>query len=218
MSNIQPFNLNRDERRAMYEAPLPDEMILAVSMMRDPDVCNHCVDEEYNRIHDGILECMDDCISNAASFGISADIVLAHGIVDNPLAMWLQNTPEQLAWQVEGLYFQAGFICATEEDIDDLSASACLNMSVYDRHAGSNVALDPHLHPDIPVSEDAAEQFRNLTGDMYRTGTGLLTSALLKFRDMVMIKGRAVQTGTDPDLAYKRFLQKNMRYCLEFVR
>ena len=213
---IQPFNLGITEIRKMLARTIPVDLGMAVAVLNDPNMCIYCADEKLGEIHDSLVETVAECMKLAPQFGINSDIQEHDILYEMCIQDWIGLSVELQSWQADGLYIQVGFYDRALTDYAWPVYSVATAMSVYDHGVAATGFTNPEMHLPLKVDSVAALDYRLIVGNFFQENVGVWCQALIEFRNMVMIKCRAVLTGYDPDAEYERFVKAGGKYFLEY--
>ena len=200
----------------MFVAPIPDSIVMSLSIQKNPDICVVCAEKAYSQSHDELLRVLSECAREAPGFKIVADIDLDHTLCDQISSNWLPLSEKQESWQVDGLYVQVAFHNPALVDGFDPMYCAGHAMTVYDHFVCTSGTINPGQHKAAEVEANLARGYRLMIADLYHEKVGIWCASLMSFRNMVMIKCRAVLAGLDPEVEYAAY-RVHRGYCLDFM-
>ena len=87
-------------------------------------------------------------------------------------------------------------------------------MTVYDHFVCTSGTINPGQHKAAEVEANLARDYRLMIADLYREKVGIWCASLMSFRNMVMVKCRAVLAGLDPEVEYAVYRVRG-GYCLD---
>lgn len=216
-SVITPFNLDPTERAKLFAMPLPDQIELAVFLVRMPTACPTCVSEKYSDIHDDLLQLISTFPSAAASFGIRSTVLIDHGFDEGASLSWLLDIPWGRDWQVDGLYTQIGIHNPAIPRVDDPTVPILAAMHNADMHVAATGTSDPSQFKLLPVDRELADEYAALVNDIYYCRVGIWSQEMVDYRIMTMIKTRALLLGRNPDAEYDWFVSEGGSSLVDYL-
>ena len=214
---IKPFNLDFAEYAAMFDAELPDYIVMTINVLKAESKCPDCAREYVDARQEMLTKTMLECANHAAEFGISSMIVPVWISDSAPDWLWSMFAAKQDAWQIDdGLYVQASF--ADFDLIGDRGPrrEVAYPMTFLDLLVCRTGSTDPGSHKAIETYPEYAEAYEKIVGSTYRNRLGIWTEALVNFRNLVLVQARAVLTDRDPVTEYNRFIEAGGEYFLEY--
>ncbi|MCX6600780.1 MAG: hypothetical protein NT025_04370 [bacterium] len=211
---IRPFNMDPGECCAMFAAPIAENIVMSLSIQRTPDVSADHAERAYSNTIEELLRVFTVCAEEALDFKVAADIGLDHSLSVQLVGDWLPLSDKQKSWPVDGLYVQVAFDNPTLLEAFDPQYCTGHAMSVYDHLVCTSGVLNPGQQSAVKVEPNIARDYRLLVGDLYREKVGIWCASLMSFRNMTMIKCRAVLAGLDPEAEYALYRVRG-GYCLD---
>jgi len=216
---IRPFNLDPAECKSMYNSSLPEHLVMNLTLLLPWDQVNEEEPCAHKGVPDELARVVERCTLDAGNFNIPSKIVHSLDYREESTAEWWSMPKLQQQWLYDGVYVQVHFLNPDLiGGLFDPSCGICIGMMVYDRLVSKRGELDPSKQPSFLTTERLAENYQNLLGRMYAEGVGVWTQSLIEYRNMVMIKCRAVLAGQNPDTEYDRFVKTGGSYFLEYRR
>jgi hypothetical protein len=120
----------------------------------------------------------------------------------------------QQAWVVNSVYLQAGYY--DERGVKGVAQSVACAMTIFDACTCLSGVSTPDGHVPLPASQDEAEEFERIVSNHYRSGIGVWSEPLVNHRNHILVRSRALVTGTDPDIAWEHFKSRGKR-ALSFL-
>ncbi len=214
---IRPFNLDPPECSAMYLSPLPEQLVMNLTILIPADDCDGSERLPYKNDHFELVRVAHDCTLNAGRFNIHSAIVDTLDYREETTAEWWSLSDPQRQWLCRGAYVQVHFLNpALVGGVLDPEMRAILCMTVYDRLVSERGELDPSMHKPFRATPRLASNHAEFVDRIYAEGTAIWTHGLVDFRSMVMIKARAVLAGRNPDDEYDRFVKAGGTYFLDY--
>ena len=211
---IKPFNLDPAECNSMYISPLPEQLVMNLCLLLPWNQFDGDEQSAYEGVHDELARVAQRCTLDADNFNITSRIVHTLDYREETTAEWWSLPNLQQQWLCGGVYVQVHFLNpALTGGLFDPSCGTCLAMMVYDRLVSESGELNPSKQTPFLTTSRLASNYQDLVSRMYAEGAGVWTQSLVEFRNMVMIKCRAVLAGLDPEVEYAAY-QKRGGYCL----
>ena len=215
-NSIQPFNLATSGIREMLARTIPVDLGIAVTVLKDPKMSRGDAAEKLDEIHDSLAEEVAECMKLAPQFGINSDIQAVHTLTDMCIEDWIDLSIELESWRVDGLYIQVGFYNRTMTFYAWPVFPVATAMTIYDVGVAATGFINPEKHLSLTVDSVAALDYHLIVGDFFKEDVGIWCQALVEFRNMVMVKCRAIMANRDPDEEYQRFVDAGGKYFLEY--
>jgi hypothetical protein len=205
---LMPLNLpTMADYATEYRRLLPDPLHVSLIFCRMPDKCAHCAIEQYEKVHDGLLALATDVPTMAQSRGITAAVIVDHGLDQDSDCGWLMDIPWGRDWAVDGLYAQVVTRKYRDDAPESEIAGGLAAMHNIDMHMAATSSYEPNAHKPFPADSELVVEFSTTVGDMYLNGRGVWSESLVGFRTATLIKMRALLLDLDPDSEYDRFVK-----------
>jgi len=213
---IKPFDLDQEKCRDMFNSTLPEKLMITISVLSNPLRANPGSDETYSEIQDALETLIRDCSGQAKQFGICAKLRLEHQFGCNVLAILTPLDSLQKQWVCRDMYVQVSVHADTYLLKSDPVPGTRIAMTFYDLGVARTNSLNPADHEMVLAYSESARYYRRMINNMYKKRIGIWTEKLVPYRNMIMVKVRALLAGLDPDQEYERFIQAGGKYCLEY--
>ncbi len=121
-------------------------------------------------------------------------------------------------WDADGLFLEAGYYNRLNVGLRHPQQEIVNAMMLYDVGVAETGLVEPDIHPPLLVGQRFAQDWTSAVDDLFLARIGVWNRELLDHRTMVLIICRALLTGRDPAVEYRRFKDAGGEYFLDYPR
>ncbi len=218
---IYPFNLNStDEYREMFDREAPPKIDVALTFLVEDETGADTASGFLAKINDGKIK--------AASLGaVQGELSLKYFTVER-MTPHLRDamSDRQKDWWYDGVYVQCGFWNSDLANDPAILRGVATAMTWYDASlplipkvgsTGPRIMRFAEEAPGDQMPAILARNFRFVVNTIFEEGVGVWNLALVDLRNEILVKTRAVLSGSDPESAWERFTKAALRNYLDYT-
>ena len=213
---VRPFNLNQDEYENMFEGPIPTEVCMFTGIKIVSDDTSGTTRALLEKLHDPFVELISGCLNESDQWGIKVYKKLGRLIsVDEFPMTRLANRIDEL-WSANDLTVNVVFYDMTTEIFFLPHTGTLYAMDFWDLLVYESESIDPVNHNPIPATSPLDVGYHLAVHDLFLERVSIWNRKLVDYRNMVMVKARALILDRDPDSEYAKFKHSGGKHHLEY--